>query len=83
MKLYPFLDQGLSRRVRGMGLARKDELHWFLRIGQQAQQSLGIAQQQVRSFVGGEAAGKAQCQRVRIKEMLRFLNVSGDAPAAA
>ena len=31
-ELYPFLDQGLSRRVRGMGLAGKDELHWSLRI---------------------------------------------------
>ena len=32
-ELYPFLDQSLSRRVRGMGLAREDELHRSLRIG--------------------------------------------------
>ena len=32
-ELYPFLDQGLSRQVRRMGLARKDELHRALRIG--------------------------------------------------
>ena len=31
-ELDPLLDQGLSCRVRGMGLARKDELHRFLRI---------------------------------------------------
>ena len=32
-ELYPFLDQGLSRLVRRMGLAREDELHRALRIG--------------------------------------------------
>ena len=32
-ELYPLLDQGLSRLVRRMGLARKDELHRSLWIG--------------------------------------------------
>ena len=32
-ELYPFLDQGLSRLVRWMGLAREDELHRTLRVG--------------------------------------------------
>ena len=66
-ELYPFLDQGLPRLVRRMGLAGDDELHRALRIGQQAQQSLRVVQQQVRSLVGGEAARKAQRQRVGIE----------------
>ena len=32
-ELYPFLNQGLSRQVCRMGLARNDELHRALRIG--------------------------------------------------
>ena len=32
-ELYPFLNQGLSRQVRRMSLARNDELHRALRIG--------------------------------------------------
>ena len=32
-ELDPFLDQGLSRQVRRMGLARNDELHRALGIG--------------------------------------------------
>ena len=40
MKLNPFLNQRLSRLVRRMRLARDDELHRALRIGQQTKQSL-------------------------------------------
>ena len=60
-----------------MGLAGNDELHRALGIGQQAQQPLGIVQQQVRSLVGREAAGKAQRQCVGIKQMLRSVNRLG------
>ena len=73
----PFLNQGLPRLVRRMGLAGDDELHRALRIGQQAKQSLRVVQQQVRSLVGREAARKAQRQRVGIKEMLRLVNRLG------
>ena len=61
----PFLDQRLPGFVRRMGLAGDDELHRALRIGQQAKQSLGIMQQQVRPLVGGEAPGKAERQGIR------------------
>ena len=67
MKCDPFLNQRLARLVRRMGLAGKDELHRALRIGQQAQQSLRVVQQQVRPFVGREAPRKAQRQCVGIK----------------
>ena len=77
MKLYPFLDQGLPRLVRRMGLAGDDELHRALRIGQKTQQALRIVQQQVRSLVGREAARKTQCQRVGIEQMLRPVNRLG------
>jgi hypothetical protein len=50
-----------------MRLAGDDELHRTLAIGKQAQQSLAIVQQQVRPFIGCEAACETQCQRVRIK----------------
>ena len=70
-ELDPFLNQGLPCLVRRMGLARDDELHRALRIGQQAQQPLRIVQQQIRSLVGREAARKTQCQGIGIEEMLR------------
>ena len=70
-ELYPFMNQGLPRLVRGMGLASDDELHRALRISQQAQQTRRIVQKQVRPFVGREAPRKAQCQGVGIEEMLR------------
>ena len=76
-EMHPFLNQGLPCLVRRMGLAGHDELHRALRIGQQAQQSLRVVQQQVRSFVGGKTACKAQRQRVGIKQMLRTVNRLG------
>ena len=76
-EMDPFLNQGLAGLVRRMSLAGHDELHRTPRIGQQAQQSLRVVQQQVRSFVGCKAACKAQRQRVGIKQMLRTLNRLG------
>ena len=76
-EMYPLLNQGLPRLVCRMGLAGHDELHWALRINQQAQQSLRVVQQQVRSFVRRETARKAQRQGVRIKQMLRTVNRLG------
>ena len=76
-ELGPFLNQGLSRLVRRMGLAGKDELHRALGIGQQAKQSLRVVQQQVRPLVGREAARKAERQCVGIEQMLRSVNRLG------
>jgi hypothetical protein len=53
-------------------LAGDDELHGTLGIGQQAQQPLGVVQQEVRPLVGRETAGKAQGQRLRIENVERF-----------
>ena len=66
-ELHPLLNQGLSRIVLRVGLARDDELHRALRIGQQTKQSRWVVQQQVRPLVGREAPRKAQRQRVGIK----------------
>src|SRR5450830_1398692 len=52
-----------------MSLACYDELYWALRISQQTQQTLGVVQQQVRTFVGSETTRKAQGQHVGIKNM--------------
>ena len=62
-ELNPSLDQRLAGDVRRMRLARHDQLHWALRVRQQAQQPLGIVQQQVRSLVRCEAARETQRQR--------------------
>ena len=75
--MHPFLDQGLPRLVRRMGLAGDDELHRALRIRQQAQQPLRVVQQQVRPLVGRKAARKAQRQGIGIKEMLRGFDLLG------
>ena len=63
----PLLDQSLPRLIRGVCLAGDDQLYRPLRIAQQAQQSLSVVQQQVRSLVGREAASKAKRQCVGIK----------------
>ena len=76
-EVNPLLDQGLSRLVRRMRLACDDQLHRALRVGQDAQQARGVMQQQVRAFVGGEAAGKPQRQRVGAEEMSRLFNGLG------
>ena len=76
-ELHPFLDQGLTRPVRRMRLAGDDELHRALRIGEQAQQSLRIVQQQIGSLVGGEAARKTQRQGVGIEQLFRLVDRLG------
>ena len=63
--------------VRRMRLTGDDELHWALRIGQQAKQALWVVQEQVWSLVGREAASKAQRQGIGIEEMLRGFDVLG------
>ena len=67
-----------------MRLAGEDELHRALRIGQEAQQPFRIVQQQVGPLVGGEAARKAQRQRIAGRTgASRLPTSSGDAPDAA
>ena len=81
-EMDPLLDQRLSRRVRGMGLARQDELYRTLRIGQSAA-VVRIVQQQVRSLVGGERRAKLSVNTLGSKRCLISSTVSEDAPAAA
>ena len=65
----PFLNNGLPRLIRRMGLSGKDELHRALRIGQQADQPFRVVQEQIGSLVGCETPRKAQGQRIGIQDM--------------
>ena len=66
-ELRPLLDQRLALLVARMRLAGDDELNGSLGIGEQAQQARRIREQKIRSLVGGEAAGEAQRQRIRME----------------
>ena len=81
-ELYPLTNHGLTGPVLRMGFAGKDELYRMLRIGQQTEQALGIVQQQVRSFVGGEAASKTESQYVGARRCSALAIASDDAPEA-
>jgi hypothetical protein len=54
----PLLNQRLAGLVCGMRFSREDELDGPLRVCQQAQQSCGIMQEQVRALVGSKPPGK-------------------------
>ncbi len=77
----PVLDHPLAFVVRRVRLAGQDQLHRAQRIREQAAQPLGIVEQQVGALVGGEAAGKAEGQNVRVEHLLGGGN--GDRPMAA
>jgi len=82
--MHPIPNQGLSSLVRRMRLTGDDELHWALRIGQQAKQALWVVQEQVWSLVGREAASKAQRQGIGDrKDASRLRRPRTAAPAAA
>ena len=59
----------LAGLVGRMGLAGEDELHRPLRIVDQRGQPLDVAQDQVGPLVGGEPAGEADRQRVRVEHV--------------
>ena len=54
-------------RVRRMGLARKYELHWMIRMQQQTLQTIRVPQQQGGALVRGEAASEANGEHTGIK----------------
>ena len=57
--------------VGGMRLAREDDLHRAVGVVEQPRQPLGIAEEQRRALVGGEAAGEADGQRVGVEQRMR------------
>jgi hypothetical protein len=66
----PLLDEPLALLVAWMGRAGDDDLNGPFCGREQAQQPSRIVQQQVRPFVGGESAGEAERQHVRIEHLL-------------
>ena len=76
-EMRPLPNHDLPRRVRRMGFAGDDELHGAPRIGEDSNEPLRIAQQQIWSFIRGKAARKAERQCVYIKNVLRTVNLLG------
>ena len=68
-ELLDALDQLLAGRVGWMGLAGEHELHGAVRVMEQAQQPLGVRQQQRRPLVRGEPAGEADREATRVEDL--------------
>ena len=60
----------LARLVGRVGLAGEHELHRPVGVEQQRPQPVGLRQQQRGPLVGGEAAGEADRQRVRVEHLV-------------
>src|SRR5580765_1565234 len=67
-ELVDALEDFLARIVRGMGLARKDDLNRTPGIYQQAAKPVDIAKDQVGSLVGREAAAEPDGERHGIEQ---------------
>ena len=63
------LDELLAGLVGRVGLAGEDELHRSLRVVDQLEQLVELAEEQVGSLVGGEAAGEADRQRAGVEHV--------------
>tara|TARA_B110000196_G_scaffold163032_1_gene140062 strand:- start:272 stop:559 length:288 start_codon:yes stop_codon:yes gene_type:complete len=57
----------LARVVLGMGLAGEEDLQWSVAIGEKGFEALDIAEEQIAAFIGGEAPGKADGQRLGVE----------------
>ena len=79
-KLNPLADERLPRLIRRMRLARHDELHGALGIGEDLQQPLRVVQQQVRPFVRCEPAREGDCQHIGIEHLARDFRLAGSGP---
>ena len=64
------LDQLLAFVVGRVGLAGEDELDRLVGVFEQLLKAIGVAQQQRAAFVGGEAAGEADGQRLGIEHLV-------------
>ena len=65
------LDVVLAGFVGGMSLAGEDELHGPAGGGQDAHQTVGVLEDELRALVAGEAAGEADGQRARDRAACR------------
>jgi hypothetical protein len=53
-------------------LAGKEDLQWSVRIGEKGFEALNIEQEQIAAFIGGEAPGKADGQRLGVEASERL-----------
>src|SRR3954466_14689044 len=60
----------LARFVAGVRLAGEDDLHWPTRLIPDFVEPVRVAEQQRGSLVSGEAAGKADRQRLGVEQRL-------------
>ena len=68
-EIIPLLDQRLSRKILGMGLASEDQLHGTLRIREQPNEPLGIVQQEIGALIRCEAARESDRERVLFEDV--------------
>ena len=67
LPIHP-LKMMLADVVGGMRLAGEDDLHRPPGRIQNPRETLGVLEDQVRPFVAGEPARKADCQRLRLEQ---------------
>ena len=65
-----------------MGFAGKQNLHGTLDIIEDAPQALDVPQHKSRALVGGEAAGEADGQRIRVEDFVGRVDFRPGRPAA-
>jgi hypothetical protein len=76
------LDEAFAVVVARMRLAGENELHGALLVLDQFDDVVELLENQRRAFVGGEAAGKADGQRVGIQQLIEAMIIAlGDALA--
>ncbi len=63
--------------VGGVGLAREDELHRAVRVGDEAGDALGVAEEQGRALVGRHAPGEADGQHLRVEDVIQLREHAG------
>src|SRR5581483_11478888 len=74
--MVDLLNQRFSRLIGGMSLARKNDLHRAFWIVQDTPQTSEVSQDERRSFIGGEAPGKANRQGIGIEDMLELIDLT-------
>jgi hypothetical protein len=69
-------DQVPAGVVLGMGHAGEEDLQFSVAIGEKGFEALDIAEEQIATFIGGEAPGKADGQRLGVETGERLLDFS-------
>ena len=78
--LHDLLDQLFAPLIRWVGFARKEKLHWALRIVDDLRQLIQIAEKQSGPLVGRKTPRKTNRQGLRVEQLIRRTNLPRGRP---